>query len=342
MPKDSFNLPQGLPQKVNSAESFLVVLPQNLTIDSVAAALSLFLSLKKKSKRVKIGTPNEITVEFNRLFGVDKITSKIGSKNLIISFPENSVEKVSSQIEGDKLNLVIRPKTGSQLPDPKNLKYSFSGVDADVIFILGAQRIKDLGELYEQDKKVFDEKETINIDINPSNTKFAKNNLVFPEQVALSQIVAVLIKRFNLSVDQDIATNLIAGIESATNNFQTITTADVFETIAWCLRQGGKQKHLKSDGFQQSKPPFSQAQTSASPFQKPEVGQQQVPPIFATPQATPQAQNSFQMPPPPFVQQAQNTQSTIQSNEKSEEKNSAPTPDWFKPKIFSGSGMRKG
>lgn len=354
MQKDAFSVPEGLPQKISSAKSFLVVLAQNLNVDNIAAGLALFLSLRKKKAKVKIGAPNEITVEFNRLFGVDKISQKIGSRNLVISFPEDMIEKVSSQIESGKLNLVIQPKNNSQLPALKELEYSYSGIDADIIFIIGAQKLKDLGVFYGQEKQVFDKKETVNIDINPANTKFAKNNLVFPEQVALSQILAKLIKKLNLPADKDIATNLIAGIESATNNFQTRTTADIFETIAWAMRQGGKQGHLKSDGLQPAKSPFAPDFTPVDKL----PGKPATPPALFTqpqpalvqPQLQPQPAPAPPAPPfvPDFAKASPGTATTSIQNqqtatEKEEEQNPppAPAPDWFKPKIFSG-GMRKG
>jgi nanoRNase/pAp phosphatase (c-di-AMP/oligoRNAs hydrolase) len=326
MNKSAFTLPEGLPKKINSAKSLLVLLPQNLNIDTVAAGLALFLSLKKEKKQVKIGAPSEVTVEYNRLFGIDKISPKIGNRDLIISFDylKDSIEKVSYNVDDGKFNLVVQPKEGCQSLDPKKVEYTYSGTDADIIFIIGAQKLEDLGQLYEAEKKIFNKAETINIDINPTNTKFGKTNLIFPDQVSSTQIVTKIIKKLKLPTDQDIATNIIAGIESVTNNLQTGTNADIFETLAWAMRQGGKQNHLKTSTPQPAKSPFAQpTQLPATPSTPP------VTPPFMQPQP---AQT------PPLTQQGNVETGASEGQDK---KLPPPAPDWFKPKIFSG-GMRKG
>lgn len=323
MSQEGFTIPESLPQKINKAKSFLVVLPKNLNLDSAAAALALFLSLKKKNKRVKIGCPVEMTVEYNRLFGVDKISQEIGSRNLIVSFDyiEDSIEKVSYHVANRKFNLVIQPKNGFEPLDSKKVEYNYGGADADIIFIIGTQKLEDLGSIYEQNEKVFNEAETVNIDLNPANTKFGKTNLVLPTQTAMSQIVARIFKKLNLAVDQDIATNIIAGIESATNFLQSRTTAGIFDTMAWAMRHGGKQGHLQG-GVSTFAP------VSTSPFTT----------LPAQPQ---QAQTAPPQTPPSFTKQQTKASQQTNNSGNSEEKTSAPTPDWFKPKIFS-SGMKKG
>jgi len=339
MNEAGFNIPEGLPKKINSAKSFLVVLPQNLNIDRVAAGLALFLALEKAKKRVKIGCSSQMTVEYNRLFGVDKITPNIGSRNLTISLPEEAVEKVSSQTEDGRLNLTIKPKNGATPIEQKDIKYSYSGADAEIIFTIGAQKLEDLGEIYQQENQAFEKVEIINIDINPANTKFAQKNLIFPQQVSLSQLTAKIFKKLGLAVSQDIATNIIAGIESATNNLQVNTNADTFEILAWAMRQGGKQGHLKTSPVQPTTPPFAKPQpaqpTAPSPF---------APPTGQAPAQNAQTQQTQTQPAqtPLSVSQPGLPPAENQQPESKKEKESpTPAPDWFKPKIFSG-GRRKG
>jgi len=339
MQKDAFNIPEGLPKKINSAKSFLVVLPQNLNIDKVAAGLALFLTLEKAKKRVKIGCSSQMTVEYNRLFGIDKITSNIGSRNLTISLPEEAVEKVSSQAGGGWLNLVIKPKNGAAPIEQKDIKYSYSGTDAEMIFTVGAQKLEDLGEIYQQETQVFEKAEAVNIDVNPANSKFASHNFIFPQQVSLSQLTSKFIKKLNLAVGQDIATNIIAGIESVTNNLQVNTNADTFEMLAWAMRQGGKQGHLKTSPVQP---------TTSPPFAKPQPAQPTAPSPFApapvqAPAQTGQPQQTQAQPaqtPPSVSQPGLPPAENQQPESKKEKKSPTPAPDWFKPKVFSG-GRRK-
>ena len=73
-------------EELEAAKNILILLPANPTLDSVAAALSLYLVIKKQEKNVGIGCPTKMTVAYNRLVGINKITDKVGSRNLVISF----------------------------------------------------------------------------------------------------------------------------------------------------------------------------------------------------------------------------------------------------------------
>lgn len=262
--ENSFNL-QSLQDSLFKAKTVLVVLPANPSLDSVAAGLALFLSLKKQGKQVVIGCPTPMTVAFNRLFAVNKITDKIGNKNLIISFDyvKDSIEKVSYNIEDSSFNLVIEPKEGFLPFDQEKVSYSYSGASAEIIFAVGATKLEDFDKLYFNEKKIFEEKLIVNIDNKPTNTRFGQVNIYNPKAASVSELVVELIKSLNLEVDQDIATNLLAGIEANTSNFTAFNaTAMAFEAAAWCLKNGARRKHLST--FQQ-KPAFVQPQP---PFQK--------------------------------------------------------------------------
>ena len=59
-------------------------------------------------------------------------------------------------------------------------------------------------------------------------------------------MIASILKILNLPFDEDMAVNLLAGIKSATNNFQsTNVSAETFEAAALCLRAGARQAEEK-------------------------------------------------------------------------------------------------
>ena len=104
-----------------------------------------------------IGSPSKMRVEHSRLVGIDKISEKIGNRNLIISFDykEDSIEKVSYNVEGEKFNLVIQPRSGYPPLDKSSVDFSYEGIDADVIFVIGAQKLEDLGAIYDKERQAF-------------------------------------------------------------------------------------------------------------------------------------------------------------------------------------------
>ena len=230
-------------ESLTTAKSIFVVLPQKLNLDKVAASLALYLSLKKNQKQVSIFSSQPITVKFSSLVGADQIKSKIEGKNLVVSFDyvEDSIEKVSYNIENNKFNLLIQPREGFSPLSAEKVQYHYSGDQADVILVVGASSLNDLGDLYFQNKKLFDQNKKINLDTNSQSGRFGNLNWVDQEAVCLSELVALLISRFNLPIDGDIASNLLRGLQSATAGFSLAKAkASTFEAVAFCLKAGAK------------------------------------------------------------------------------------------------------
>ena len=90
---------QSLASSLTSANSVLIVLPQNPDLDKAAAGLGLSLSLIKAGKKSHVVSPSPMTAGLSRLVGVDKVSGEISNKNLVISFsvPEEAIEKVSDE-----------------------------------------------------------------------------------------------------------------------------------------------------------------------------------------------------------------------------------------------------
>jgi len=335
MPK-TYNI-QPISTALQTVKSALVLLPQNPALDAVAAGLSLYLALSKKPINTTIGCSTPMTVNFNRLFGVDKIKPRIGNQNLVISFnyPEDSLEKVSydKDPQNQKFHLTIEPKAGHQPLDSQNLEYSYTGCQADLIFVVSARSLEDLGVLYQEEKKLFESKSTtlVNLSSLDKNSQFGTVNIYDPTASGSSEITLNVIQALNLPLESDIATNLLAGIESSTNNLTSHkVTADTFETIAKLMRLGAKKGHLKTAP--------SQA-TSAMPLHKPLPAQIPSKPIpFVSPQPP---QTPAMSPPAPIPQPI--PQPRPQTNQPIPQTTPAPanpSPDWLKPKVFKSSASQ--
>ncbi|MBU2052100.1 hypothetical protein KKH13_02745 [Patescibacteria group bacterium] len=237
-------------QALATAKQVLVLLPQNPNVDAVSAALALYLALTKKGLSTTIGCSTQMTVQFNRLFGVDKIKPRIGNQNLVISFnyPEDSLEKVAydKDPQSKKFNLTNEPKAGMQPLDASQVEYSYTGSNADVIFVIGARSLEELGELYQQEKALLDNKSKtlVNLSTLDKNAQFGSVNLYDPTASGCSEIMAAVIKGLELNLEPDMATNLLSGIEAVTQNLAQAGSADTFETVVELMRLGGQRNHL--------------------------------------------------------------------------------------------------
>lgn len=229
---------------LESAKNVFVLLPQNPSFDATASGLALYLSLKEQGKNVVVGSSSEMKVEFSKLVGINRISDKIGNRNLVISFDyaEDSIEKVSYNLEGNKFNLVIQPKSGFPPLDTKSVNYSYEGINADLIITIGAQKLENLGKFYEIERETLNTSTIINLDQSSSNTKFGQINLVEPKSSSISEITLHLIKSLSLPMNIDIAGNLLQGMQAQTQNFQSpFASAQTFEAAAELMRAGAKR-----------------------------------------------------------------------------------------------------
>jgi nanoRNase/pAp phosphatase (c-di-AMP/oligoRNAs hydrolase) len=232
---------------LTSAQLVYVVLPQILGLDKVASALSIYLSLKKIGKQTTVYCAKPMIVKYSNLVGVDKIKQKLEGKNLTVSFDyvADSIEKVSYNIQNNKFNLLIQPKDGFPPLATEKVNYSYSGGQADLILVIGAAGLTDLGPLYSENQEFFGSGNIINIDIQSTNSQFGKINLVKSNLVSYSELATSLLAGLRLPVDSDMAGNLLKGIEEATNYFSGKIAPLSFEAAAFCLRAGANKDKTK-------------------------------------------------------------------------------------------------
>lgn len=232
---------------VESDNSFLILLPKKPFFDQVAAGLGLFLALRDK-KEATISCPSPMVVEFNRLVGVNKISSELGSKNLTIRFSDydaNNIERVSYDIENGEFRLTVIPKPGATSPRKEQIRFSHSGVSADTVLLVGGANENHFPNLASRDLAGM---KMVHIGIRALSSSSGKKiiSLATPAS-SVSEFVATLIKESGMALDVDIATNLLMGIEEASNKFSSSeVTANTFEIVAELMRAGGQRRPQKT------------------------------------------------------------------------------------------------
>jgi hypothetical protein len=228
---------------IESGNSFLILLPKKPFFDQVAAGLGLFLSLRDK-KEAAISCPTPMVVEFNRLVGVNKISSELGNKNLTIKFSgydANKIERVSYDIENGEFRLTVIPKPGAASPIEEQIKFSHSGVSADTVLLVGGANENHFPNLASPDLVGT---KLVHIGTRALSSSSGKNIISLARPASsVSELVTTLIKESGMSLDVDISTNLLIGIEEASNKFSSSeVTANTFEVVAELMRAGGQRR----------------------------------------------------------------------------------------------------
>lgn len=232
---------------VEQAKSVLILPRERAEVDELAASLALYLSLKKAGREalVVLGRPITAGEAVMGLVGIDRIQSEIANKNLVVRIktpghPRDYINKISydQKVEESALELLIEPHANFAPLTKDKLEFYNQGTTADLIFVIGAQNLGQLGGVYERNKELFSGIDVINMDYIKENQDFGKVNLVFPKAVSNSEIVAYVLSSLKLPVDQDIAGNIYKGIVEATDYFQKDVAASTFEAAAFSLRSG--------------------------------------------------------------------------------------------------------
>lgn len=331
--QDQINQIQSL---LDQAQEIVVAAPRTPSFDTIAASLALYLVLSARGKRVSVVCPDQMTVEFSHLIGTDKVTNAINGvsgRNLIISFPyqEGSIEKVSYNIENGKFNLVIEPRESYPRITPEMMNYSYSGGKTDFIITVSTPELTDLGVLYSQNEQLFADAAILDIDTSAQNQNYGKVNIIDPSISSVSQLVAGTISQLGLPLDPDSATNLFAGITSASHNFSARQTqASTFETAAFLLRSGAKnisvpQENIPSPTFPRlAVKPVGFQKANVSPTTKPAFQSRGFTPRPKQNQPVPGQSQQYVMSPQPQISQKQSSETP---------------PDWLKPKIYKSSTL---
>lgn len=233
---------QELKTKLGTAQTVLLTIPENPSQDIVAATLAFYLSLKESGKAVSVVASTAPVVRDSHLVGLDKIGTDVGGSNLVITLdvPENAIDKVTSNTEGGHLNLIVNPAKGFAPITEANIKFGYSGAAADLVIVIGAADLKDVGALAEKENELFAKERIVNLSNQVGS--FGSVNLTDPSS-SNSELITALLKELGLPMDIDIANNLMRGIEDATSGLSSPNmTADTFEALAILYRTGARRE----------------------------------------------------------------------------------------------------
>lgn len=233
---------------LSQSKSIAVITAKDPNLDQMGAALALYLSLSGDANRnVSIATPEEPLVEVSELVGIDKVKTSLGGTigDLVVSFPykEGEIDKVSYTLEGDSLNIVVKAGELGLSFNEKDVKFTRPSSAPDLLFIVGAPRVSDLGKLF--DPLQLKDTKVVNIDNSPENQGYGDIVMVSSRLSSVSEQIANLIFNLGFKMDVDTAQNLMWGILYATENFQNPRTSTLaFEMAAELMKMGAvRQPH---------------------------------------------------------------------------------------------------
>lgn len=233
-------------EALEKTQNILILPSQPADGDSLGSALALYVMLKEKGKNVTVVLSTEIPDIYQFLPEVDKIQNqaKVYSDFVVtINLKDIKVQDVEHQIVDGKINIVVSSDQGTILPE----QVTFPKPDKkyDLLVVLDAADLAQLGDFYIQNYTIFGEIPSLNIDHHISNKKFASINLVDENASSTTQIVYELFKQMQVNITPDLATLLLTGIITDTGSFQNQnTTPESFDLAAELIEQGARQQEI--------------------------------------------------------------------------------------------------
>jgi len=211
---------------IEKSKKILIILGSEPSVDVVSAGIALNYGLKSVGKKVHLVATSNLPDNTSVLAGVEEIKKDLESKNLVISldYEKNPIDKISYKMEGKTFNLIVKPRKNINIEEDYNL-----------IIILGTKNLKEL-ETYLKHRDLFESVPTINIDIDESNFRYGKLNIIDTEIKSVSALVSLLLNDAKIKLPEKSANMLLLGIREATQNFTKVEGSKIFEAAAYTSR----------------------------------------------------------------------------------------------------------
>lgn len=341
------------------AKKVVIVSPAAINIDKLAASLALFIGLRQSGKDVSVITEGTLKVGHSNLYGVGEVKQTLppvsgGDLTLTLEGVVDNqgkvlaLEKLDWYPEANNLNLVFHVLPGQKF-EPTRIDSKFSGASFDLIFVIGANNLSELGNVYVQNTEIFNKSFVVSID---NNGNFGKANVVDPNASSISEMMTHIISGLGLAFDADIASNLVAGIYDATQNLTVNLKPDTFMALGFVTQQGGKlpQVATNTQPYPYDMTQFLPKEQQPAPQAAPQTPTQQIvqsptaSPVelsqnadnFVTPQVVNEPAPAQVAPQPITSGNEERPQAEFAYSPNPESEN--PAPDWLTPKIFKGVG----
>lgn len=249
---------------LENAQSVIVIVGQQGSADSVAAALALHLSLRASGKDARLLAPKQ-TQATDKLYGIDQLSTELGNENLTISFDysEEQVDKVSYHIgeETNKFYLTIKPRSGQPPLDTDSIEFNYTGASADVVILFNVTDYDSLGQLYYGYEDLYTNAQVVTV--GRTSIGEVELQLLAEPDGSYSQLVMDLLEQTSFPIDSQIATDLLYGVEYASKGFSEEASPRAFELAAQLLRKGADRLY---------EPPQKQSQPQQAPSSSRAIG----------------------------------------------------------------------
>ncbi len=233
-------------EKIEDADSILVTLSRDPSVDEMASAIALTLALDKLGKHTTAiysgKTPNALEfLKPEETFETD--TNSL--QDFIIALDKEKADHLRYKIEGDFVKVYITPyKTTISEED---LEFSRGEINVDLIISLNVTSAEELDAALQEHGRILHDAVLINIS-NAIPGRIGGTEWNDNRASSIAEMIAQLLDAMKTDLTDEIATALLTGVVAATDRFSNEkTTPEVMAVSAKLMEKGADQQLIAAN-----------------------------------------------------------------------------------------------
>lgn len=264
---------QQLVERLKQAQNVLVTVSNNPSVDQLAAAIGLTVTLNHLGKHATAVFSGRVpsTIEFLRPEEtLEKNTDSL--RDFIIALDKSKADKLRYKVEDQVVRIFITPYKTSI--SEKDLQFSQGDFNVDVVVALGVHAQSELDGAITAHGRILHDATVATINTEP-NGDLGSMNWLDTNASSLSELVTGLVQALDKKVlDSQIATALLTGIVASTERFRNDRTTPKTMSISATLMTAGANQQLIATQLEPEEPHHTEDTDNGNPPAGSENGNQ--------------------------------------------------------------------
>ena len=241
---------QQIANKIKNSGNILVTVARNPSVDALAAAIALTLALDKLKKHATSVFSGDIPPAINFLEPEKMFENNADSlRDFVISLSKDKADRLRFKPDGDMVRIYITPYKTKLSSD--DLSFSDGDFNIELVLAIGVDSRDDLDDAIASHGRILHSATTATIGLADQKDSLGAISWQDGDASSYSEMVDGLIS--NLSgekdfIDSQIATAILTGLVSATDQFRNAkTSATVMTMAANLMAKGANQQLIASE-----------------------------------------------------------------------------------------------
>ncbi len=249
--------------RVKDADSILVTLSRDPSVDEMAAAIGLTLMLDRMDKHATAiysgKTPNALEfLEPKKTFE----TNTNSLQDFIIALNKDKADHLRYKIEDEFVKVYITPYRTTI--DEQDLQFSHGDINVDLVISLNVKDMGDLDAALSKHGRIMHDASAINIS-NDVPGKLGGIEWDDPKASSVSEMIVRMIEALGQDIPEEVATALLTGVVAATERFSNDkTTPETMAVSAKLMESGANQQLIAVNIEKQDAPEKKPAEEEAA------------------------------------------------------------------------------